>query len=75
MKDRISKEHLNLRKSHLDKFLSSKRKITQENYSINDSKYKLSETDINIPNQFEIDYNKFILNVIIINNINYVLLI
>jgi hypothetical protein len=64
MKDRISKEHLNLRKSHLDKFLSSKRKITQENYSINDSKYKLFEADINIPNQFEIDYNKFILNVI-----------
>ena len=64
MKDRISKEHLNLRKSHLDKFLSSKRKITQENYSINDSKYKLFEADINIPNQIEIDYNKFILNVI-----------
>ena len=64
MKDRISKEHLNLRKSHLDKFLSSKRKITQENYSINDSKYKLFEADINIPNQFEIDYHKFILNVI-----------
>ena len=73
MKDRISKEHLNLRKSHLDRFFSSKRKITPENYSINNSKYKLSETDINIPNQFEIDYNKFILNVIIINNINYYL--
>ena len=64
MKDRISKEHLNLRKSHLDTVLSSKRKITPENYSINNSKYKLFETDINIPKQFEIDYNKFILNVI-----------
>ena len=73
MKDRISKEHLNLRKSHPDGFFSSMRTITPEKYSINNSKYKLSETDINIPNQFEIDYNKFILNVIIINNINYYL--
>ena len=41
MKDRISKEHLNLRKSHLDRFFSSKRKITPEKYSINNSKYKI----------------------------------
>ena len=69
MKDRISKEHLNLRKSHLDNFLSSKRKINfnnEINSKINEE-YSIDLNDLLIPEEQKIDINKFY------ENVNYII--
>ena len=64
IKDRIIKESLNLRKKSLNSLIASKRKITFQNFTENNIEYILNNSNIQIPNQFIINYDQFKINVI-----------